>query len=122
MTLESLAASVGPLFSPIGLAHYLTLAAALFGVGLAGLLTSRNAIRALMSMELMLNSVTINLAAFNNFLAPQGDGAMLLNGQIFAIFVLAVSAAEAAVGLAIVLALFRLRRTVEMDAFTVLKG
>ncbi|MBK8189335.1 MAG: NADH-quinone oxidoreductase subunit NuoK [Vampirovibrionales bacterium] len=104
------------------LTHYLALAATLFAIGLAGLLTSRNAIRALMSLELMLNSVNINLVALNNFLAPQLNGAALLNGHVFAIFILTVSAAEAAVGLALILALFRQRKTVDMDAFTTLKG
>lgn len=118
MTLDSL----NGLTSPIGLTHYLILAAVLFGIGLAGLLTSRNAIRVLMSLELMLNAVNINLVALNHFLAPQWAGVAQLNGQVFALFVLTVSAAEAAVGLALVLALFRQRRTVTMDALTLLKG
>ena len=79
----------------VGLTHYLILATILFSIGLFGVITSRNVIRVLMCVELMLNAVNINLVAFNNSLNPD-----VLGGQVFAIFVLTISAAEAAVGLA----------------------
>lgn len=100
----------------IGLYHYLVLAAILFTIGLYGVLSSRNAIRVLMCVELMLNAVNINLIAFNNYI-NMGD----LSGQVFSIFVLTVSAAEAAVGLAIIIAIYRKRSTVDMERFNLLK-
>lgn len=110
------------LFGPVGLSHYLILASVLFTLGLVGVLTSRNVIRVLMSLELMLNAVNINFVAFNNYLVPVIDGAFLMSGQAFAIFILAVSAAEAAVGLAIVIALYRRYSTVDMEKFQALNG
>ena len=101
----------------IGLYHYVTLATMLFCIGLYGVVTSRSVIRVLLFVELMLNAVNINFAAFNNYTNP-GD----LSGQVFAIFILTVSAAEAAVGLAIVIALYRMRATVDMEDFDLLKG
>jgi len=101
----------------IGLTHYVMLATILFSIGLAGVMTSRNVIRVLMAVELMMNAVNINLVAFNNYLQP-GD---TLLGQIFAVFVLTVSAAEAAVGLAIVIALYRKRATADIEQFDLLK-
>lgn len=101
----------------IGLTHYVILATVLFSIGLYGVLTSRNVIRVLMFVELMLNAVNINFAAFNNYTNP-GE----VSGQIFAIFILTVSAAEAAVGLAIVISLYRMRDTVDMEDFTLLNG
>ncbi len=101
----------------IGLYHYLTLATLLFCIGMYGVLSSRNAIRLLMCIELMLNAVNINLIAFNNYVNLSD-----LSGQIFSIFILTVSAAEASVGLAILIALFRNRSTVDMERFTLLKG
>lgn len=100
----------------IGLYHYLVLAIVLFGIGMYGVLTSRNAIRVLMSIELMLNAVNINMVAFNNYINLND-----LSGQVFSIFILTVSAAEAAVGLAILISLFRHRKTVDMERFTGLK-
>lgn len=100
----------------IGLYHFLAVAAVLFVIGLYGVMTSRNVIRVLMCVELMLNAVNINLVAFNHYVRPD-----MLSGQIFAIFVLVVSAAEAAVGLAIVIALYRMRSTVDMAQFTQLQ-
>ncbi|GBF79314.1 NADH-quinone oxidoreductase subunit NuoK [Aphanothece sacrum] len=94
----------------------LILAAALFCIGIYGLVTSRNAVRVLMSIELLLNGVNINLMAFSNFLDPIG-----IKGQIFTIFVITVAAAEAAVGLAIVLAIYRNRNTIDMEQFNLLK-
>jgi NAD(P)H-quinone oxidoreductase subunit 4L len=98
------------------LQYYLILAAALFCVGIYGLITSRNAVRVLMSIELMLNAVNINLMAFSNFLDAQE-----VKGQVFTTFVIAIAAAEAAVGLAIVLAIYRNRDTVDMEQFNLLK-
>lgn len=98
------------------LVKYLTLGAVLFALGLYGMTASRNAVRVLMSIELMLNAVNINLVAFSHYV-----DAPLLRGQIFAIFVLTIAAAEAAVGLAIVLAIYRNMATVDMDKFTLLK-
>ncbi len=98
------------------LQYFLLLAAALFCIGIYGLITSRNAVRVLMSIELMLNAVNINLIAFSNYLDPQE-----IKGQVFAVFVLTVAAAEAAVGLAIVLSIYRNRETVDMEHFNLLK-
>lgn len=104
---------------PVGLRHCLVFAALLFAVGLYGVLTRRNAIGILMALELMLNAVNVNLIAFWRY----GPGPReSLNGQMFAVFVITMAAAEAAVGLAIILALFRLRRTVNADEVNLLKG
>ena len=100
----------------VGLAHYLVLAAVLFCIGLYGLLSSRNAIRALMGLELMLSAVTLNWVALNNFMFLD-----YLYGQVFAIFILTVSAAEAAVGLAIVMALYRQKASVDLESYSLLK-
>lgn len=108
----------------VGLTHYIVLATLLFGIGLVGVLTSRNVIRVLMCVELMLNAVNINMVAFNNFLGLGSigqDGLPHMSGQVFAIFILTVSAAEAAVGLAIVIAMYRSRKTVDMEKFNLLK-
>ncbi len=86
----------------IGLTHYLVLSAVLFCIGLYGALTRRNAVIILMCIELMLNAVNISLIAFSSYIVPQ-----LLTGQVFAIFVMVVAAAEIAVGLGVVLAIFR---------------
>ena len=100
----------------IPLEAYLTIAAALFCIGVWGLINSRNAVRVLMSIELMLNAVNINLMAFSSFV--DGD---LIRGQVFAVFVITVAAAEAAVGLAILLSLYRNRVTVDMEQFNLLR-
>jgi NADH:ubiquinone oxidoreductase subunit K len=92
----------------IGLEHYLILSAVLFSIGLYGALAKRNIIIILMCIELMLNAVNIAMVAFSRFVTP-----LLLTGQIFAIFVIVVAAAEAAVGLAIVIALYRNRETID---------
>ncbi|MBU6186687.1 MAG: NADH-quinone oxidoreductase subunit NuoK [Synechococcales bacterium] len=98
------------------LQYFLLLAAALFCIGVYGLITSRNAVRVLMSIELMLNAVNLNLMAFSNFLDP-GE----IKGQVFTVFVITVAAAEAAVGLAIILSIYRNRDTVDMEQFNLLK-
>lgn len=100
----------------VGLYHYIVLTTILFGIGLYGTLASRNAIRVLMCIELMLNAVNINLVAFNNYINLND-----LSGQVFSIFILTVSAAEASVGLAILIALYRNRTTVDMERFNLLK-
>jgi NAD(P)H-quinone oxidoreductase subunit 4L len=102
--------------STIPLQAYLAVAALLFCTGVWGLINSRNAVRVLMSIELMLNAVNLNLMAFSDFLDGQ-----LIRGQVFAIFVITVAAAEAAVGLAILLSLYRNRGTVDMERFNLLR-
>ena len=100
----------------ISIAHYLTLSAALFSLGLLGLLTRRNAVHVLMSVELILNSANINLVAFSRY----GSGG--LAGQLFAVFVIVIAAAEVAVALAIVLTLYRIKRTPNLDQASTLRG
>jgi NADH:ubiquinone oxidoreductase subunit K len=101
---------------PIGLYHYLTLSAILFSIGFYGILTRRNAIAILMSLELMFNAVNINLVAFNRFVHADA-----FVGQIFAMFVIAVAAAEATVGLAIVILIYRNWRSIDADRVNLLK-
>ena len=96
--------------------HYLIVSAALFSLGVLGILTRRNAVNVLMGIELVLNSANINLVAFSRY----GDGN--LSGQLFAVFVIVIAAAEVAVALAIVLTLYRLRRTPNLDEADILKG
>ena len=103
--------------TPITLAHFLVLATLLFGIGLYGALTRRNVITVLMCLELMLNAANINLVAFSRFLPYKT--AML--GQMFVVFTITVAAAEAAVGLAIVLAIYRIRRSVKLDHVNLMK-
>lgn len=98
------------------LQYFLILAAALFCIGIYGLINSRNAVRVLMSVELMLNAVNLNLMAFSSYL-----DSLAVKGQVFTVFVIAIAAAEAAVGLAIVLAIYRNRDTVDMEQFNLLK-
>jgi NADH:ubiquinone oxidoreductase subunit K len=100
----------------IGLSHYLVLSAALFALGVLGLLTRKNSVNVLMSIELILNSANLNLVAFSRYAAGN------LGGQLFAVFVIVVAAAEVAVALAIVLTLYRLRRTPNLDDAQILKG
>ena len=100
----------------IGLEHYLTVAATLFVIGIFGLFLNRkNVIILLMSIELMLLAVNINLVAFSSYL---GD----LVGQVFTLFVLTVAAAEAAIGLAILVSFFRKRGTIAVEDVNVMKG
>ena len=95
---------------------FLVLAAILFGIGAVGFLVRRNVLVALMSIELMLNAVNVTFVAFNRA-HPQDH-----TGHVFAFFVIAIAAAEAAVGLAIVLSFFRLRKTVRSDNADLLKN
>ncbi|CAA9390908.1 MAG: NADH-ubiquinone oxidoreductase chain K [uncultured Rubellimicrobium sp.] len=100
----------------IGLEHYLTVSAALFVVGIFGLFLNRkNIIILLMSLELMLLAVNINFVAFSSFLND-------LVGQVFTLFVLTVAAAEAAIGLAILVCFFRNRGTIDVEDVNVMKG
>jgi len=94
---------------------YLLVAAAVFAIGLFGVLTRRNAVGILLGIELMLNAVNINLVAFA---WHHGD----ITGWIFALFTIAITVAEVAVGLAIVIVIFRVRRTIEADHLTLLRG
>lgn len=95
---------------------YLLVAAGLFSLGLYGVLSRRNAVAILMSIELMLNSVNINLVAFWRYLTPE-----TINGQMFAIIGFAVAAAEAAVGLALIISIYRNRDTVVAEDINLLK-
>lgn len=95
--------------------HYLVLSFVLFSIGIFGVAARRNMITVLMSIELVLNSVNLNLIAFSYQLSD-------LTGQVFAIFTITVAAGEAAVGLGILIALFRLRETTQLDEATELRG
>ena len=99
----------------IELGYYLALSAVIFGLGAIGFLVRRNVLVQLMSIELMLNSVNLMLVAFNRYL-PDNHA-----GQLFAFFVIAIAAAEAAVGLAIVISMFRLKKTVHSDRADILR-
>src|ERR1022692_2730085 len=100
--------------------HYLVLGAALFLLGVIGVLTRRNVVIVLMSIELILNAVNLNLVAFSRYW--QGiHGPTALHGQVFAIFVITDAAAEAAVGLGILIAFFRNKETVNVDEVNLLK-
>jgi NADH-quinone oxidoreductase subunit K len=100
----------------IPLSWYLLVAAAMFCIGLYGVLARRNAIAILLSIELMLNAVNINVLAFWRYLTPQN-----VSGQAFALIVFAVAAAEVAVGLAIVISVYRRRGTIVADNIDLLK-
>jgi len=97
------------------LEHYVLLASALFTIGALGFLVRRNVLVQLMSIELMLNAVNLALVAYNR--VHNAD----MNGQMFAFFIIAVAAAEVAVGLAIVLSFYRLRQTIHSDEANLLK-
>ena len=102
----------------VPLSWYLSLAAFIFCCGLFAALARRNAIAVLMGIELMLNAVNINLIAFWRYgVTPQN-----LDGQVFALFVIAIAAAEAAVGLALIIYVYRSRKTVNLDELDLLKG
>ncbi len=100
----------------VGLVHYLILSAILFSIGLYGVLAKRNAVIILMCIEIMLNAVNITLVAFSRYVTP-----LALTGQVFAIFVMAVAAAEAAVGIAIIITIYRNRETINIDKFDLTK-
>ena len=96
--------------------HYLALSAILFCIGIYGVLTRRNAIGILMSIELLFNAANINFIAFSKFITPQA-----LTGQIFAVFVIAIAAAEATVGLAIVILIYRHHKEINVDKINIMK-
>jgi NADH:ubiquinone oxidoreductase subunit K len=100
----------------LGLEHFLILSAVLFSIGLYGALAKRNAVIILMCIELMLSAVNITLVAFSRYIVPAE-----LTGQVFAIFVIVVAAAEAAVGLAIILAIYRNRQDIDATKINLMK-
>jgi len=100
----------------IGLNHYLILSAVLFAIGLYGALSRRNAVAILMSIEIMLNAVNIAMVALSQYVVPG-----LLTGQVFAVFIITVAAAEAAVGLAVIIAIYRRRQTVDVEQLDLMK-
>ena len=100
----------------VGLDHYLVLSAIVFSIGLYGALTKRNTIVILMSIEIMLNAVNIAMVAFSRFVTPT-----MLTGQVFAIFIMVVAAAEASVGLAILISVYRNRQTIDSDKIDLMK-
>lgn len=110
---------------------YLIVSAGLFSLGMYGALTRRNAVNVLMAVELMLNAVNINAVAFWRYITPaypvivggkQGLYLTNMDGQVFAVFVIALAAAEAAVGLAMIIAIYRSRRSVALDTIDTMKG
>lgn len=100
----------------ISFEHYLLLSTIIFGIGLYGILAKKNAVAVLMSVELMLNAVNINFIAINKFVITGG-----VTGQLFAIFVIVVAAAEVAVGLALIISIFRQKKSVNLNDFNLLK-
>jgi NADH:ubiquinone oxidoreductase subunit K len=101
----------------VGLEHYLVVGALLFAIGLYLALAKRNAVAILMGIELMLNAVNLTLVAFSRFIvAPRP-----IDGQVFAVFVITVAAAEAAVALALVVAIYRHRQTIDMNRINLLR-
>ncbi len=101
-----------------GLRHFLVLGSMLFALGMYGVLSRRNAIGILLSIELMLNGVNVLMVAFARYISTQQE----LAGQMFAIFIITQAAAEAAVGLAIIIAVYRQRRTIQVDQLDLMKG
>lgn len=100
----------------VGLEHYLILSTVLFAIGLYGALSKRNAIVILMSIEIMLMAVSIALVAFSRYIVP-----LALTGQVFVIFIMVVAAAEAAVGLAIIIAIYRGYETIDATKINLMK-
>lgn len=100
----------------IGLNHFLVLSAILFGIGLWGALSKRSAVVILMCIELMLNAAAIAMVAFSRYVTPE-----LLTGQVFAIFIIVVAAAEATVALAIIMSIYRSRDTIDATKIDLMK-
>ncbi|KAF1086633.1 NADH-quinone oxidoreductase subunit K [Sporotomaculum syntrophicum] len=100
----------------ISLTHYVILSALLFSIGLFGVITKRNAVAVLICIEIMLNAVNINLVAFSKYITP-----IDFTGQIFSLFVITVAAAEVGIGLAIIIAIYRNKLSVNLDDFDLLK-
>ena len=109
-------------FSHIGLQHYLLLAALLFVCGFCTILVKRNAIGILMGVELILNAANVNLVAFNAFSHGGAGASLKLDGQVFAIFVIVLAAAEAAVALAIFLNFYNNYSTIDVERAQTLRG
>lgn len=102
----------------VGLFHYLMVGAIMFSIGVIGVLTRRNAIVVFMCIELMLNAVNLTLVAFSRFMPAGGNAA---DGSMMVFFVMCVAAAEAVVGLAIIIALFRNRQDIDINNFNIFK-
>ncbi len=100
----------------IPLSWYLIVSAILFGIGLIGVLLRQNAVTILFSVEIMLNAANINLVAFSRYVTPS-----VISGQMFALFVMAIAASEVAVGLAIVLTIYRNVQSVDIDRINIFK-
>ena len=100
---------------PVGPGHYLVLSALLFTIGVVGVLTRRNAIIVFMAIEIMLNAANLSFVTFSTMIGDVG-------GQVTVLLVIAVAAAEAAVGLAIIVAMYRHRETVDVSAFSTMQG
>ncbi|KPJ53084.1 MAG: hypothetical protein AMJ37_01885 [Dehalococcoidia bacterium DG_18] len=98
----------------VGLEHFLILSAVLFAIGLYGVLAKRNAVVILMSIEIMLSAVNIAMVAFSRY-------GQFITGQVFVIFIMVVAAAEVAVGLALIIAIYRSRKTVDAEKFDLMK-
>lgn len=103
--------------APAGAAQFMALSTVLFSLGLYGALSRKNAVMVLMSLELMANAVNLNLVSLTRFVDPAA-----MTGQFFAVFSMVVSAAEIGLGLALVLAIYRQKKTVELEAMEELKG
>lgn len=116
ITLASESVGLGSFLGHVGLEHYLIVASALFCLGLYGVVTSRNLIKVLMSVEFLLNAANINFVAFSNYVTPND-----LTGQIFAIFIMTIAAAEAGVGLAIALLIYKHYKSVDTEKIRLLK-
>src|SRR4030043_113238 len=101
----------------LGIEHYLILSAVMFSIGLYGALAKRNAVVILISIEIMLNAVNIAMVAFSRYIVP-----LLLTGQVFAIFIMVVAAAEVAVGLAIIIAIYRGITDIDANNINLMKG
>ena len=101
----------------VGLEHVLVVGALLFSIGLYTALSRRNAVGVLMGIELMLNSVNLNLVGFSRFI----ESPTPIDGQVFAVFVITVAAAEASVALALAVSVYRLRQTIDVDKLNLLK-
>jgi len=98
------------------LVYFLAISAVLFGIGIYGVLTRRHVVHILLSIELILNAVLINLIAFSSFITPEK-----LTGQMFAVFIIVVAACEVGVGLAIILSVYRKSKTVDVDNINIMK-
>ncbi|MFQ5767036.1 MAG: NADH-quinone oxidoreductase subunit NuoK [Acidobacteriota bacterium] len=109
------------MFTAITSTHYLVLSLLLFGIGVVGVLTRRSAIVIMMSIELILNAANINFVVFSGQIQAHSGHSNLV-GQIFSLFVIAVAAGEAAIGLAIIIALMRNRESINVDEIDLMKG